>query len=180
MSCLFNGLVYYNQWGRLFWWQIILVLFGVSQVLIGVLVLAWRPNSEDEFDESISSDEATLLLPNASQPSTPRHSRVFSFKGISSDTPLPSPGLIGHHLHHHHHHHHPRQDPSIDAINLIHGFEMYDSEEDDARTNVMDQQQEDDRLITLATDDHPGEDDLSSSAQSLTLRELSFAPNRGS
>ncbi|KAF9952421.1 hypothetical protein BGZ70_000607, partial [Mortierella alpina] len=89
VSCLFNGLVYYNQWGRLYWWQILLVLFGISQVLIGVLVLAWRPSSSlsagDDYygDEGDESDEATLLLPNASRPTTPRHSRVFSFKGVS-------------------------------------------------------------------------------------------------
>ncbi|KAF9981132.1 hypothetical protein BGZ75_007615, partial [Mortierella antarctica] len=85
VSCLFNGLVYYNQWGRLHWWQILLVLFGISQVLIGVLVLAWRPSSslsssagDDYFgDEGNESDEATLLLPNSSRPTTPRHSRVL-------------------------------------------------------------------------------------------------------
>lgn len=194
VSCLFNGLVYYNQWGRLYWWQILLVLFGISQVLIGVLVLAWRPNPEEEFDDTLASDEATLLLPNASQPSTPRHSRVFSFKGINTDTPLPSPGLVaGHHsLHHQLSQRQLRQDPSIDAMNLIHGFEMYDSEEDDARTNVADQspllqhqqrqrqqqprREQEEELITLVSDDHRGENYLSTSAQS--LRELSLSPPR--
>ncbi|KAK3814289.1 MAG: magnesium transporter NIPA-domain-containing protein [Benniella sp.] len=175
VSCLFNGLVYYDQWGRLHWWQILLVLFGISQVLIGVLVLAWRPTPEDNFDEGMGSDESTLLLPNPSSlPTTPRHSRGFSFKGISSDGSHATPGMVGHHL---------RHDPSIDAMNLIQGFEMYDSDEDDARTNVMDhatrplssqqQPQQEQELINLS-DGTQGDDYSLSSAQS--LRELSFAP----
>ncbi|KAF9955871.1 hypothetical protein BGZ72_003318 [Mortierella alpina] len=134
VSCLFNGLVYYNQWGRLYWWQILLVLFGISQVLIGVLVLAWRPSSSsagDDYygDEGNESDEATLLLPNASRPTTPRHSRVFSFKGVSGAGggaggggggrgPLGSGG-------------HQRQNSSLEARDMIQGFEMYDSDEEE-------------------------------------------------
>ncbi|KAF9569913.1 hypothetical protein EC968_002438 [Mortierella alpina] len=136
VSCLFNGLVYYNQWGRLYWWQILLVLFGISQVLIGVLVLAWRPSSstssaEDDYygDEGNESDEATLLLPNSSRPTTPRHSRVFSFKGVSGTGgvgggggggggPLGSGG-------------HRRQNSSLEARDMIQGFEMYDSDEEE-------------------------------------------------
>ncbi|GAB5591746.1 hypothetical protein Unana1_06646 [Umbelopsis nana] len=42
VSCLFNGLVYYDQWERLFWWQIVCVLFGIVILVSGVLVLSWR------------------------------------------------------------------------------------------------------------------------------------------
>ncbi|KAF9981490.1 hypothetical protein BGZ65_003871 [Modicella reniformis] len=132
VSCLFNGLVYYNQWGLLQWWQILLILIGISQVLIGVLVLAWRPTPGEEFcDDDIESDEATLLLPNTSQSSTLRHNHLYSFKNVSTNSSNGTTELIGHHM---------RQDSSIDAINLIQGFEMYDSDDDDddARTSVMD------------------------------------------
>ncbi|KAF8930147.1 hypothetical protein EDD21DRAFT_364110 [Dissophora ornata] len=163
VSCLFNGLVYYNQWGRLYWWQILLVLFGISQVLIGVLVLAWRPTSGDEYGEDVNNgDEATLLLPNASRPGTPRHSRVFSFKGVGGDG-----GVVGH----------MQQDPSIDARDLIQGFEMYDSDDDDLRgSNIQDQpllQQQDQRLITLASEETATEE-YPSPIQS--PRSLTFAP----
>ncbi|KAG0201542.1 hypothetical protein BGX33_010256 [Mortierella sp. NVP41] len=125
VSCLFNGLVYYNQWGRLYWWQILLVLFGISQVLIGVLVLAWRPATGEEYIDE-EGDEATLLLPNASRPTTPRHSRMFSFKGVSGSGVVGSGAAGGGGGGH-------GQDPSADARNLIHGFEMYDSDEDDGQ-----------------------------------------------
>src|ERR1700757_3362871 len=42
VSCLFNGLVYYNQWERLFWWQILCVMCGIAILVSGVLVLSWR------------------------------------------------------------------------------------------------------------------------------------------
>ncbi|KAG2175839.1 hypothetical protein INT44_000317 [Umbelopsis vinacea] len=42
VSCLFNGLMYYDQWERLFWWQIVCVLFGIVVLVSGVLVLSWR------------------------------------------------------------------------------------------------------------------------------------------
>ncbi|KAG0350411.1 hypothetical protein BGZ54_003834, partial [Gamsiella multidivaricata] len=172
VSCLFNGLVYYNQWGRLYWWQILLVLFGISQVLIGVLVLAWRPTSGEEYGEEVNEDdEATLLLPNSSRPTTPRHSRVFSFKGVSGE------GGGGH----------LQQNPSMDARSLIQGFEMYDSdEEDESRCNSQQdlpqtqhqQDQQDQRLITLASEENQGEE-YPSLVQ--TPKTLTFAPtNRGS
>jgi preprotein translocase subunit SecF len=42
VSCLFNGLVYYNQWSRLYWWQLFIVMIGVTITISGVLLLSWR------------------------------------------------------------------------------------------------------------------------------------------
>lgn len=173
VSCLFNGLVYYDQWGRLFWWQILLVLFGISQVLVGVLVLAWRP-TEEYSDEANDQEEATLLLPNASRPSTPRHGALFSFKTPSASGGHGSvitggPGLGGH-LH----------DSSMDARNLIHGFERFDSDEEDQMTEqnttpLGGHQDQDRTLVSLA-----GEDTLPSPSQTSSLppsKALAFAPD---
>ncbi|KAF9291021.1 hypothetical protein BKA57DRAFT_459677 [Linnemannia elongata] len=183
VSCLFNGLVYYNQWGRLYWWQILLILFGISQVLIGVLVLAWRPAAGEEYlDED--GDEATLLLPNASRPATPRHSRVFSFKGVSGGggTGAATGGGGGGH----------GQDPSADARNLIHGFEMYDSDEDDGldqdenNNNTPLERQphrrvvsvQDPRLLSRASERHQSESDSLQTPPPLqSSKSLTFVPN---
>ncbi|KAJ2959504.1 hypothetical protein NQZ79_g5017 [Umbelopsis isabellina] len=48
VSCLFNGLVYYNQWGRLFWWQILCVMIGIVILVSGVLILSWRTSVVEE------------------------------------------------------------------------------------------------------------------------------------
>lgn len=45
ISCLFNGLVYYNQWDLLRWWQLLYVLIGVALTVSGVLCLSWRSSS---------------------------------------------------------------------------------------------------------------------------------------
>ncbi|CAG8547542.1 3274_t:CDS:2, partial [Funneliformis mosseae] len=42
VSTIFNGLVYYNQWNQLYWWQIFFVILGICLLLCGVLVLSWR------------------------------------------------------------------------------------------------------------------------------------------
>ncbi|KAF9123384.1 hypothetical protein BGW39_009009 [Mortierella sp. 14UC] len=190
VSCLFNGLVYYNQWGRLYWWQILLILFGISQVLVGVLVLAWRPSAGDEYlDED--GDEATLLLPNASRPATPRHSRGFSFKGVSGGAGNGVTGGVGggH-----------GQDPSADARNLIHGFEMYDSDEDEGQdldennhssNNTLLEHQphrrvvsygQDQRLLGLSSSDrnsNQGEEDATTVPPPLqSSKSLTFVPSR--
>ncbi|KAG0005225.1 hypothetical protein BGZ79_006145 [Entomortierella chlamydospora] len=133
------------------------------QVLVGVLVLAWRPADEGYDDRDNNGDEDTLLLPNASHPSTPKHTRVFSFKGVSGQ------GSGGGHL---------QQDSSVDAMNLIQGFEMYDSDDDDTRSIGQDrtQVQQDSGLITLA-----GDEDEEHPQPTYTPKSLVFAPTpRGS
>ncbi|KAI9492726.1 hypothetical protein BDB00DRAFT_826934 [Zychaea mexicana] len=42
VSCLFNGLVYYDQWDRLQWWQLLCVMVGVAITIGGVICLSWR------------------------------------------------------------------------------------------------------------------------------------------
>ncbi|RUS19348.1 hypothetical protein BC937DRAFT_87623, partial [Endogone sp. FLAS-F59071] len=55
VSCLFNGLVYFGQWDRLRWWQILLVMIGICILITGVLILSWRSGGggpagpEEEF-----------------------------------------------------------------------------------------------------------------------------------
>ncbi|KAI7906015.1 magnesium transporter [Cokeromyces recurvatus] len=40
ISCLFNGLVYYNQWDKLCWWQVMIVLLGIMLLVYGVLMIS--------------------------------------------------------------------------------------------------------------------------------------------
>ncbi|OBZ91676.1 putative magnesium transporter NIPA8 [Choanephora cucurbitarum] len=40
VSCLFNGLVYYNQVNRLYWWQLLAVFFGIIILICGVLIIS--------------------------------------------------------------------------------------------------------------------------------------------
>ncbi|KAG0345953.1 hypothetical protein BG004_002744 [Podila humilis] len=189
VSCLFNGLVYYDQWGRLYWWQILLVLFGISQVLVGVLVLAWRPTEESYSDDLLGDqEEATLLLPNASRPSTPRHSGRFSFKSPPQSVHHGHGSIIGGAtgLSHYHHHQH---DSSVEARNLIHGFERFDSDEEDQMTETQQQQttappgqhyQDQDRTLVSFTDEDQTQDGISPPVAQ-GANKLSFAPNtRGS
>ncbi|KAG0232768.1 hypothetical protein BGW42_007928 [Actinomortierella wolfii] len=192
VSCLFNGLVYYNQWGRLYWWQILFVLFGISQVLIGVLVLAWRPdvmNADDYRHDGMLDDsdeegllnsegmmhpeENALLLPShhphyhsrhqrsTSRPTTPRHSGFFNFKGLrrghrasgsfdysydagaipgGTGTEDPAgvhflPRASSEYFTRPHERRRRHRDSSMDAKSLIHGFEMFDSDEDAAEVD---------------------------------------------
>ncbi|KAF9428229.1 hypothetical protein BGZ94_003050 [Podila epigama] len=194
VSCLFNGLVYYNQWGRLYWWQILLVLFGISQVLIGVLVLAWRP-TEEYGDEMNDQEEATLLLPNASRPATPRHSARFAFKGtpLSAGHGSATGGGVatggGGPLSYH-----GQFDSSVEARSLIQGFERFDSDEDEEenrqyQNTPLARQDHDRTLVSLAQEGQPQhsleplQSPLQSPIQSplQSPKALAFAPStRGS
>ncbi|RIA80623.1 magnesium transporter NIPA-domain-containing protein [Glomus cerebriforme] len=59
-STIFNGLMYYNQWNRLHWWQIVLVILGICILLCGVLVLSWRKSTAPE-EEFLVGEERLLL-----------------------------------------------------------------------------------------------------------------------
>ncbi|KAI0217317.1 hypothetical protein L0F63_002541, partial [Massospora cicadina] len=45
VSCLINGLVYYDLWGELAWWRLLLVALGTLILTLGVVVLAFRPQA---------------------------------------------------------------------------------------------------------------------------------------
>ncbi|KAI8340428.1 hypothetical protein BD560DRAFT_412414 [Blakeslea trispora] len=65
VSCLFNGLVYYDQWNRIAWWHLLLVMVGVAITITGVLLISWRPSAEliEEPIEVLAQDnERTRLL----------------------------------------------------------------------------------------------------------------------
>ncbi|KAI9361799.1 hypothetical protein BD770DRAFT_317157 [Pilaira anomala] len=51
VSCLFNGLVYYDQWDRLRWWQLLLVMLGVAITICGVLLISWRSSAVNSLVE---------------------------------------------------------------------------------------------------------------------------------
>ncbi|OZJ06683.1 hypothetical protein BZG36_00434 [Bifiguratus adelaidae] len=57
-SSIFNGLVYYSQWQRLRWYQVLLVLVGIALLLGGVLILSWRSSGSNILpeEEMLTSD----------------------------------------------------------------------------------------------------------------------------
>lgn len=59
-STIFNGLVYYNQWNRLYGWQIFLVILGIFILLSGVLVLSWKRSTAPEEDLLTGEDRRLL------------------------------------------------------------------------------------------------------------------------
>ncbi|CEP07682.1 hypothetical protein [Parasitella parasitica] len=59
VSCLFNGLVYYNQWERLFYWQVLAVLFGIAVLVYGVLVISLQPSA---CAANLSDSNSTLSI----------------------------------------------------------------------------------------------------------------------
>ena len=68
VSCLFNGLVYYNQWDRLFWWQIVAVLFGISILVCGVLVISLQPAPIQLPEDTDDLSRTRSISSNLSQP----------------------------------------------------------------------------------------------------------------
>lgn len=59
VSCLFNGLVYYNQWDRFRWWQLMYVMFGVIVTIFGVLLLSWQQQQNNSVVDNNKSNVIT-------------------------------------------------------------------------------------------------------------------------
>lgn len=73
VSCLFNGLVYYDQWDRFTWYQLLLTMMGVAITIGGVLFISWKVSTvslvEEVIDDELIADvtkptENTRLLHN--------------------------------------------------------------------------------------------------------------------
>lgn len=66
VSCLFNGLVYYNQWDRFRWWQLMYVMSGVVVTIFGVLLLSWQstPTTTTSINEPSSLIEDLEYVDN--------------------------------------------------------------------------------------------------------------------
>lgn len=67
VSCLFNGLIYYNQWDELRWWQLVCVMIGVSLTVCGVLCLTWRRsgNAANIQEETVLEHEGYGAIPTS-------------------------------------------------------------------------------------------------------------------
>jgi hypothetical protein len=65
VSCLFNGLVYYDQWDRLYWWQLLLVMLGVAITIGGVLMISWRSAPVNDLIQ----EEVAIIVPGDQGPS---------------------------------------------------------------------------------------------------------------
>lgn len=51
ISCLFNGLVYYDQWSRIVWWHLLLVMLGALVTVSGVLLISLKPSAGNTLIE---------------------------------------------------------------------------------------------------------------------------------
>lgn len=72
VSCLLNGLVYYNQWGLLSWWKLLLVALGSVLLSIGVIILSLRPQGHVALKSSAGSEAEFAFL--AGEVTPPRSS----------------------------------------------------------------------------------------------------------
>lgn len=53
--------MYYDQWDRLYWWQMVAVLVGIAVLVGGVLIISWQPGSMSSHSaDSNDSIEAPI------------------------------------------------------------------------------------------------------------------------
>ncbi|KAI8059600.1 magnesium transporter NIPA-domain-containing protein [Gongronella butleri] len=97
VSCLFNGLVYYDQWDRLFWWQVIFVLVGIAILVLGVLVISFGSTGTDNlsvFDAASKSSDASdappvdAPHPDNDKPASSKWIRLLLFRRPKRHTPV--------------------------------------------------------------------------------------------
>ncbi|CAO3702709.1 unnamed protein product [Rhizopus stolonifer] len=67
VSCLFNGLVYYDQWDRFTWYQLSLTMLGVAITIGGVLLISHCSKLlvEEEIIEVVTEDTPLLRKNNS-------------------------------------------------------------------------------------------------------------------
>jgi hypothetical protein len=82
VSCLFNGLVYYNQWDRFRWWQLMYVMFGVIVTIFGVLLLSWQSSNNKS---NVTTDEIGTLSLSDNEPSGEEGESVIACTIASSE-----------------------------------------------------------------------------------------------
>ncbi|EIE86544.1 hypothetical protein RO3G_11255 [Rhizopus delemar RA 99-880] len=59
VSCLFNGLVYYDQWDRFTWYQLSLTMVGVAITIGGVLLISYKSSGILVEEEIVQDEEET-------------------------------------------------------------------------------------------------------------------------
>lgn len=73
---IFNGLIYFNQWGSLSNKQAMIIAFGTLLIIIGVLCLSWRLDSKSSIDHNNNNNNI---------PTPDSNSFFFSSKSSNND-----------------------------------------------------------------------------------------------
>lgn len=83
VSCLFNGLVYYDQWSRIVWWHLLLVMLGVAITICGVLLISWKSSTliEEEMNaiDAIVDDSDDTLSEHTSLLGSNNNSKTYTY-----------------------------------------------------------------------------------------------------
>lgn len=101
VMCLFNGLVYYNQWDRLFWYQVVAVLFGIGILVWGVLVISLQPATgsirlslDDDQDTHHHSDDSSSNRENSLDRTRSTNSSNYSQPFLKAASSLDEEGVL--------------------------------------------------------------------------------------
>ncbi|KAI9481324.1 MAG: magnesium transporter NIPA-domain-containing protein [Benjaminiella poitrasii] len=80
LSCLFNGLVYYDQWNRIIWWHLILVFTGAAITVCGVFMISLKSptvNTLIEEEEEVIVNAAYTMIDDYSDDTLSEHSQLL-------------------------------------------------------------------------------------------------------